>query len=258
MKKVLNFLIGLCLLIALICMVLLGRYFLLMEKSKEDFKDLKKYVPAIEDRITDKNAKKKNSPAGEQNLFSGLLALKKKNKDFAGWLTIADTKIEYPVMFTPLEPEYYLKRSFSKKNSIAGTPFIDGRCKLFPQSDNLIIYGHNMKNGSMFGDLLSYTEEEFYQTHPKIRFFLPGEEQEYEIFAVIKTKVYPTPKFNCYSMIQAENEEDFNSYIQEIKKCALYETGITPKYKEKLITLSTCAYHDVYGRLLVMGRRRPC
>ena len=91
------------------------------------------------------------------------------NPDFIGWLRIDGTKIDYPVMMKPEDPDYYLRRDFSGKDAKSGTPYIGSGCT--PCSDNVIIYSHNMKNGTMFADLLKYADEKFYpsqQTHRRL------------------------------------------------------------------------------------------
>ena len=108
-------------------------------------------------------------------------ALKAQNPDFFGWISIEGTNIDYPVMFTPDDPEYYLRRAFDGSSSQSGVPFLAADC--FEGGGNWLIYGHNMKNGSMFADLMSYAQEDFWQEHPLIRFDTLEQQGSYEVLA---------------------------------------------------------------------------
>ena len=92
------------------------------------------------------------------------------NNDFIGWLTIPGTEVDYPVMHTPSDEEFYLKRDFNKEKSSSGTLFLAAKCDALLPSDNVVIYGHNMKAGTMFHDLLKYETEDFYKEHKTFRF----------------------------------------------------------------------------------------
>lgn len=179
-----------------------------------------------------------------------------QNPDLFGWITIEDTRINYPVMHTPADPEKYLHTSFSGKYSYPGTPFLDGNCTL--QSDNYLIYGHNMKSGSMFRDLLKYENLDFYKEHTIIRFDTIYEEAEYEIIAAFYDRVYSpkeTDVFKFYRFIDAEDEEDFDYAMEQFKEKALYDTGVTAEYGDQLLTLVTCAYFTDNGRFVVVARK---
>lgn len=180
-----------------------------------------------------------------------------QNQEMYGWIQIDGTKIDYPVMYTPGEPEKYLHTGFDGSNSYPGVPFIDANCK--PESINLLIYGHNMPNGTMFRSLMKYQEKTFWQQHPTITFNTLYEEQEYEIIAAFNDRVYYTREtgmFKFYQFIDPETEEEFNSGIAAMKDKALYDTGVTAEYGDKLITLVTCAYHTDHGRFVVVARRK--
>lgn len=137
-----------------------------------------------------------SSPAPEKSedieaepaMLPGYADLYAQNPDFFGWIYIEDTKLSYPVMFTPEEPEYYLHRAFDGSESSSGVPFLDASC---PEDDgNYLIYGHNMSGGTMFAPLLSYADESFYEEHPVIGFDTLYERGTYEIMAVFYSEVY--------------------------------------------------------------------
>lgn len=183
--------------------------------------------------------------------------LYKKNPDFFGWLKIEGTKIDYPVMYTPQDSEYYLHRDFYGDYSESGMLFIDGEC---PADGNYyLIYGHHMNNGSMFGELPKYKDKEFYEEHKTLYFDTRYEIRDYEVVAAFYTKVYNVDdeegRFCYYHYKDLRSESVFNEYVANIKANAVYETGVTPTFGDELITLSTCNYHTAEGRFVVVARR---
>lgn len=123
------------------------------------------------------------------------------------------------------------------------------------ESDNLVIYGHHIKGGKMFGALEDYKSKSFYEEHKTIQFDTLTEQAEYEIVAVFKTVAYSSEGFRYYDFVDAENEEEFNSYVGKCKELALYDTGVTAEYGDRLITLSTCEYSAQNGRLVVVAKK---
>lgn len=178
-----------------------------------------------------------------------------QNPDMAGWISIEGTSVNYPVMYTPDKPDFYLKHSFEEEYSDYGVPYIAEHCNPAEPSDNLIIYGHHIKGGKMFGALMAYKEKNFYKEHKVIRFDTLTELAEYEVVAVCKTTVYDDTGFPYYLFVKAEKEEDFNSYIRACKELALYDTGVSAEYGDQLITLSTCEYSAQNGRLIVVAKK---
>lgn len=176
-----------------------------------------------------------------------------ENSDFVGWLTIDGTNINYPVMQSA-EPDFYLKHAFDKSYSAYGTPYVQENCDL-EQSDNLIIYGHHMNDGSMFADLCQYESEAFYQEHKTIRFDTLEDYGEYEIVTVFKTVAYSPEGFKYYYFVNAECEEDFDEFIAGCQALALYDTGVTAEYGDQLLTLSTCEYSRTSGRMVVVAKK---
>jgi len=185
-------------------------------------------------------------------------ALHEQNPDMAGWIKIDGTPIDYPVMFTPEDSEYYLNHGFDKGESKSGVPFIDARCAVDPFGTNTIIYGHHMKNGTMFAGLMKYEDEDFYKAHPTVRFDTLYAEQEYEIIAVFRSRIYyqSDTVFKHYNFLNAADKADFDEYIENIMALALYDTGVTASYGDELLTLVTCAYHTENGQFVVVGRKQ--
>lgn len=181
-------------------------------------------------------------------------AVYEQNSDFVGWLTIPDTRIDYPVMLTSNEPNFYLKHGFDKKYSNYGVPYMQENCD--PElSDNTVIYGHHMNDGSMFAGLCKYESEKFYREHTRFTFDTLAGYGQYEIVAVFKTVAYSSEGFKYYHFVTAENEADFTEYVRECKALSLYDTGVSAKYGDKLLTLSTCEYSRSNGRMVIVAKR---
>lgn len=179
-----------------------------------------------------------------------------QNSDIVGWISVEDTKINYPVMQSKNEPNFYLKHGFDKEYTNYGCPYVQENCDVQEPSDNLIIYGHHMNDGSMFAGLMKYTDKSFWEEHKRIQFNTLTDLQEYEVVAVFKTFVYSdSPEsFKYYHFVDAENEEEFRAYVEKCQSLALYDTGVTAEYGDKLITLSTCEYSRTNGRLVVVAK----
>lgn len=180
-------------------------------------------------------------------------AVHEQNSDFVGWVNIDGTNINYPVMQTIDNPNFYLKRGFEKQYSNYGVPYAQENCAL-GISDNVVIYGHHMNNGSMFADLCKYEREDFYQEHPTIHFDTLSSLGEYEIVAVFKTVAYSEDGFKYYHFVDAEDETAFDAFISQCKDLALYDTGVNAEYGDKLLTLSTCEYSRTNGRMVVVAK----
>ena len=180
-----------------------------------------------------------------------------ENSDMIGWIQIEGTSIDYPVMQTPADPNYYLKHDFEKNYTDYGCPFMQADCDALAPSDNLIIYGHNMKDGSMFADLAKYGSKDFWQSHKTVWFDTELGSSAYEIFAVIHTTVQAddADAFPFYRFVDAASPEEFADYVSACKAQALYDTGISAQYGDKLLTLSTCDNITDNGRLLVIAKQ---
>ncbi len=197
------------------------------------------------------------TPTGptEPQILPDYEELYKMNTDLAGWITIEGTEIDYPVMYTPQDPNFYLKRNFNKKYSSHGCIYAREECSLEEPSDNVTIYGHNMTDGSMFAGLHAYADKEKWEENPLIIFNTLYEYHTYKIFAVFKTTASVDEGFRYHRFVNADSEEDFDKFIAECKALSFYDTGITPKYGDKIICLSTCEYTLVNGRLVVAAVR---
>mgnify|MGYP001089749026 FL=1 len=230
--------------ILLISLVLISSYLIFKEKKQNEkqentFEDL---IEIVEENIENQEERKID-----------INKLYEENKDIVGWLKIDNTTINYPIMQNINDPNYYLHRDFYKNYSSYGTPYMAKQCNL--NSDNIVIYGHHMKNNKMFGELEKYKSKDFYNNHKIITFTTLEKEYSYEIFAVFKTTVYTKNTFRYYENINFENKKMYDDFINICKDKSLYQTGIEIKDKEKLITLSTCEYSNKNSRLVIVARK---
>ncbi len=186
-----------------------------------------------------------------------LNALREQNPDLVGWLKIPGTIIDYPVMYTEGDNNYYLSHDFYGNKDKNGMLVLDKRCPGDASGDNILIHGHNMKSGYMFGSLNQYESYDFYNGHPFLYFDTMTEEKIYTIFAVFISSVYDSNAgdFDYYNYITIDSREAFNTYISSVKQQSLYDTGILATYGDELITLSTCDYSRQNGRLVVVAKR---
>lgn len=179
-----------------------------------------------------------------------------QNQNLIGWLKIADTIIDYPVMQTG-DNDYYQNHNINLEEDRNGALFMDTACDVKLPSTNFIIYGHNMRSGKMFGSLDKYESESFYQQHHQIEFDTIYEQGTYEVMYVFRSRVYQKDEvvFKYYQFINANSEEEFNSYMDEMAAISLYDTGVTASYGDQLLTLSTCDYEEEDGRFVVVAKR---
>lgn len=184
------------------------------------------------------------------------VSLYEENPDFWGWLEIEGTALNYPVMYTPEEPERYLRRDFAGEWSLHGVPFLDGRWR--EGSGNAIIYGHNMWDGTMFAPLHSYADREFWAEHSVISLDTRRGRESYTILAAFYARVYDREDegvFRYYQCVDLSQPELFGEYVAQVKAAALYDTGVTAEFGDELLTLSTCSYHTENGRFVVVAKR---
>ena len=180
-----------------------------------------------------------------------------KNSDMVGWMTIEGTSINYPVMQTPDRVDYYLHRNFNGEHASHGCLYVRETCDVFAPSDNVTIYGHHMKDGSMFSSLKKFRTQSFWEEYHTVNFDTLYAHHTYTIFAVFTTTASVGEGFAYHRFENAEDEADFDDFIATCKELSLYDTGITPQYGDKMICLSTCEYSQTNGRLVVVAVRDP-
>ena len=186
-----------------------------------------------------------------------VVELQKENPDIKAWIEIENTNINYPVLQCD-NNEFYMNHNYKKDYSSAGSIFLDKEYSWNPKSTNLLIYGHNMMNSTMFQNLLYYQDMNYYFEHPTIRFTTTTEDSYYEIISVFESRTYYKSEqnvFRYYYFINAQNKEEFDNFILNAKNASLYDTGKTAEFGDELMTLSTCAYHVQDGKFVVVAKK---
>ena len=176
------------------------------------------------------------------------------NNDMVGWIYIPGTNVNYPVMQTPDNKDYYLKRTFYKMWSDWGAIYAREECDVNAPSDNITLYGHHMADNSMFASLDYYKNQAFWQEHQTFSFDTLYQRHTYQVFAVFKT-TGNIGGFPYHQFVNAKDEAEFNQFVADIKSMAFYETGISAEYGDKLLCLSTCEYTLNNGRFIVVAKR---
>lgn len=237
----------LLLLIFICCIGYTCFYFYNNYKNKKDNTNVLNELKIDNTQVTEQNTER----------ILKLKELQKENEEIIGWLEIEDTNINYPVLQAN-NNDYYLTHNYKKEKASTGSLFLDKEFDLSNGSSNYLIYGHRNKQGLMFEDLIKYAKEDFYEAHTKIRFTTAKEDSLYEILAVFYSRVYYKSEqnvFRYYYFINANNEQEYNDFINNAKKASIYDTGITANYGEQLLTLSTCEYSQNDGRFVVVAKK---
>ena len=230
---------------------LLVKRFLDDRKTENEFASLQAMIDTTATTDTPDPTGESVNPNGAK-----FAALRDKNSDFIGWISIDGTNLDFPVMYAPTNKDFYLRHDFNKEYSIYGVPYLDEKTTLGAnaESDNLIIYGHNMKTGTIFGCLTGYKKADYYQQHPYIEFDTVYGDAQYEVFAAFAIDVVNDTSF-VYNQYVDMDEESYNAYVEEVCRRSDVDTGIRPAYGEQLLTLSTCEYSTDNGRFVVVARR---
>lgn len=235
-----------------ICLICSISYLIMQNINSNKNKNL--YNELQEDIIPDQTTDELSKVNSE--FIEKVKELQKENTDVKGWIRIEDTIINYPILQTT-DNDYYLTHNYKKEKSKYGSIFINPNSNLKDVNSNVIIYGHNMKDGQMFTDLLKYQDKSFYEEHPTIKIVTEESEKQYEIIYVFKSRIFYQDEenvFRYYKYYNFENENKYNEYINNCKKVELYDTGKTATYGDQLITLITCEYSQENGRLVVVAK----
>lgn len=197
-----------------------------------------------------------NSDEEAPDILDEYKTLYNNNKRLVGWIKINDTLIDYPVMQSENE-DYYLNHNFNQEKDNNGSIFIDSDCCIWPRSQNLIIYGHNMKSGKMFGQLKKYKSESYCKDNPYVFFDTLYEKGTYQICFAFSDVVYDEAEvaFKYYQFIDAYSQAEWDSAMNDMASKSMYDTGIVPKYGDKIITLSTCDYEKNAERFVVVAKK---
>lgn len=256
-----KFLVVCCSMVAVVCLGYFGMYNWYNYRTADNYKQLSELkdkeptngsasqAPVI--HYTSDEGQSTPPPVLDE--YKNLL---NKNKRLIGWVKIDDTNIDYPVMQTT-DNEYYLDHNLNQEYDKNGSIFMDKDCDVLKPSTNFILYGHHMKSGQMFGSLSLYSDQSYYEKHPYIQFDTIYEKGLYEIMYVFRSRVYSEDEivFKYYQFIDAQSEQEFDSYMNDMSELSLYDTGVTASFGDQLLTLSTCDYQEKNGRFVVVAKK---
>ena len=249
---------GLALVSFLIVIWLIVDYFIWTKKSEDKMEALRIEAKQVEVAITDSQGNDKSEAKTEaESVVNPYTEIFAQNEDMAAWLSVADTKMDYPVMQTMENETYYIDKDFYGNPDKAGCLLLDTDSSLTQAgTTNLIIHGHNMKAGTMFGELEKYQEEEYGKAHKDITLYTLEDKREYQVISIFYSQVfYQTDTcFKYYNFFEAKTEEEFKDFYDNIKSMSLYDTGVTAELGDSFITLSTCSYHVEDGRFVVVAK----
>ncbi|MBD5475209.1 MAG: class B sortase, partial [Lachnospiraceae bacterium] len=249
----------LCSLVAVLCFGYFGIYYYFSDRTQADYEDLAELKGKGNSTLTGSLFREihySEDETIELEVLEEYRTLYSKNKKLIGWLKIDDTNIDYPVMQTA-NNEYYLDHNFNQEYDKNGSLFLDKDCDVVHRNTNLIIYGHHMKSGKMFGSLNRYSSEEYGKKHSRIQFDTIYEKGTYEVMYVFRSRIYNEDEvvFKYYQFFDAASEKEFDSNMQEMAALSLYDTGVTASYGDELLTLSTCDSSETDGRFVVVAKR---
>ena len=258
----------------LLCLILLAREQYLSVKHRKEQERLKEILMAqenlaaevgetlgkdmlpdyIDEETDDLNVSDSEKPE-EPVMLERFEKLYEENNDLVAWISIEGMVIDYPVMQCE-DDEYYLHHDFYGNEDKYGCLYVRNRADV-EDGTNFIIYGHNMRDGSMFGDLDLYLDENFYPEHSLISFDTLYEERTYEIISVFRSQIYNSNDdvFKYYQFYETDTEEEFDYFYKNIKELSIYDTGVEAEFGDTFLILSTCAYHVEDGRLAVAAKR---
>lgn len=249
-----KFLCFLCIVAAVGCIGYFGAYYYLADKSAGQFEELAELKSK---KLVSEGIKVHKTGAVEvPDILDEYKNLYNKNKSLIGWLKIDDTIIDYPVMQSP-DSEYYLTHNFNQEQDKNGSIFMDPACDVLKPSTNLILYGHHMKSGKMFGDLARYEDETYMKEHSMIKFDTLYEKGTYQVMYVFRSKLYQDSEitFKYYQFIDANSAQEFDSNMRAMAEMSYYDTGVTATYGDRLLTLSTCDNQEQDGRFVVVAKK---
>lgn len=248
-----KWIVALCALTATVCLGYFAAYNYFAAKNQSDFNELAglKNSTVLSGAVVHKTGSKE-----APDILDEYKTLYNKNKSLIGWLKIDDTIIDYPVMQSS-SSEYYLTHNFNQEYDKNGSIFMDPACDVLKPGTNLILYGHHMRSGKMFGDLNKYSSKEYAKEHKTIQFDSIYEKGTYEVMYVFRSKIFYEDEitFKYYQFIDANSEAEFNSAMNAMADMSLVDTGVKAFYGDSLLTLSTCDNSEEDGRFVVVAKR---
>lgn len=243
----------LSLLVFLGCVAYVVTYFRGINEAENEISHIRTVVreQVKEDTVLENNLEKEIITYEANGMMSKYYPLYQTNNDLVGWLYVDGTNIDYPVMYRNDGNDFYMSRGFYKEKRSGGMLFMDYECSI-NESDNLIIYGHNMHGGTMFNELSKYKKKEFFEENGYIRFDSMYKTGTYRVIGAMHVRI--KDNFNYYQFTKANTPEEFDEYISTVKRLSIYDTGETAQLGDRLLTLSTCSYNTKNERFVVVAK----
>ncbi len=230
----------------------------LEEQRKQEETPIVAEVEMVENEIHGANREMVQEEPKEPEVLPEYRELYAQNQDLAGWISVEGTQIDYPVMQSGMEEaEYYLHYNFNRQEDINGSIFMDARNDYEKPDDNLILYGHNMKSGMMFGGLKQYLDKNYWKEHQMLSFNTLYERAQYQIVAVCLSKVsyQDEEEMRYYNFLDAETKEEFEAYVNKINEWNVFDEPVELNYGDQMLTLSTCNNYTEDGRLFLIAKK---
>ncbi len=264
-KLIYRLALGLCIAMFLFSGYKIVSYYMTASSEAGVYEDLNQQVQDAEQAGRDQIGSGSDTGPEDAPLYaeSGRLyrydALYQQNNDMVGWIYVPGTNTGYPVVQTPKDEEYYLRKNFYKKKATGGTPFLDKDSDLEDPASRVMVYGHNLKSGGMFTPFTKYTKASHWKKYPTFQFDTLYESRTYRILAVVQVDITRAGHFAYYAYDRFSSAASFNGFIQSAKEASLYDTGVTAEYGQQMMIISTCSYHvsGDGGRLAIIAVQEP-
>lgn len=257
MKKLIN---SILIIIIIVCISIIGDKYYNYNKDNNTNKEIQKLEPIIIESsskkcgILEQKENSNNEVTGEEkqgneegSINANEEELKSINSNYKIWIQIQNTNINYPVV-QGADNEFYLNHNFKGESNISGTIFIESENDI-DNDKNIILYGHNMRNGTMFNNITKYKDSDFFYENNKINIIMNNTLFQYEVFSVYVDKVS-----NINLDMNFVNNEEFITYANNEKKKSMYNSNIDFKEDDKLLTLMTCSYEFTDARTVVVAK----
>lgn len=253
-RLICNMLLGLSVLAAFVAVGYLLFHYVDGYRSEKGIQEVQEYAYLKEGREI-QTLEEESVPVKKQII--DFAKLRMHNPDTNAWLAIRDTEIDYPVMYRQGEEDYYLHRDFKKQYNAHGMLFFAKDSIPVDKSSILLVYGHHMKDGSMFAGLMEYQSESYCKKHSYIDLYTQEYNYKFEVATVFRTDVTADNQngFFYNNYLTLKNKRKFLEFKEQIQQNQLYDTGVSLNYSNQLLLLSTCEYSSVNGRLVVVAKR---
>ncbi len=257
-NSLINIIIAVSIASLCISLVSIMTYYTLLSFENNKIKEVQSIMSGEKMAVRDEqNSDQQQAKTVEQMFFENFNSLKEQNSDMVGWIEIPKTTINYPVMQTKDDPEFYIRRNFEKEYSFSGTPFADAAADIDGEGGNIVVYAHNMKNNTMFSVLENYLNHSFWEQNKIINFSTSETKMQYEVFSsfIIDTDIRNPEALVAYQSLNDAAPIEVDEYLEFLKQKSLYQPETAPDIGDSFLTLSTCTNEQETDRIVVVAKR---